>query len=296
MAERRTLLRRELIAPLAVFLIALLSLCALAGRKRLLEPSKNNHYAHLAQGWLEGRLHHEGKPPGYCTAKLRRAKKCRGHSYDDWARVWTLELRDGELVRGYPCMTEDCQALRREGVEAWLVLGVDRQLREIRSRDIAKRTDTWYVSFPPGPALVMMPAVLARGTQARDVLWTCMIAALIPVILLQLFDRERGTADGRGREHLWAVAAWTFASPTIQQLFQHPMYFGAMVERGYPMVWTPGEVSFPSLREEDGRPVQRVQIVDGTGRLHLLDYEMVEIDGNWRIAGVTILRGELLGV
>ena len=90
--------------------------------------------------------------------------------------------------------------------------------------------------------------------------------------------------------------AWTFASPTIQQLFQHPMYFGAMVERGYPMVWTPGEVSFPSLREEDGRPVQRVQIVDGTGRLHLLDYEMVEIDGNWRIAGVTILRGELLGV
>ena len=61
----------------------------------------------------------------------------------------------------------------------------------------------------------MLPAVVARGTQARDVLWTCMIAALIPVILLQLFDRERGTADGRGREHLWAVAAWTLASPAL---------------------------------------------------------------------------------
>ncbi|MGI3183625.1 DUF4864 domain-containing protein [Nioella aestuarii] len=90
--------------------------------------------------------------------------------------------------------------------------------------------------------------------------------------------------------------AWTFASPTIQQLFQHPTYFGAMVERGYPMVWTPGEVNFPSLREEEGRPVQRVQIVDGNGRVHLLDYVMVEINGRWRIAGVTILRGQHLGV
>ena len=142
MAERRTLLRRELIAPLAVFLIALLSLCALAGSKRLLEPSKNNHYAHLAQGWLEGRLHHEGKPPGYCTAKLRRAKKCRGHSYDDWARVWTLELRDGEVVRGYPCMTEDCQALRREGVEAWLVELMQRaKASEIQKRQVIEVED-----------------------------------------------------------------------------------------------------------------------------------------------------------
>lgn len=89
--------------------------------------------------------------------------------------------------------------------------------------------------------------------------------------------------------------AWTYASPTIQQLFGSPLYFGAMVEQGYPMVWTPGEVSFLSLRDEGGRPVQQVQIVDPTGRLHILDYEMVEIDGNWRIAGVTILRGQNLG-
>lgn len=89
--------------------------------------------------------------------------------------------------------------------------------------------------------------------------------------------------------------AWTFASPTIQQLFQHPMYFGAMVERGYPMVWQPGETTFLGLREEGGRPVQQVQIVDRFGSLHLLEYEMVEIDGRWRIAGVTVLRGRALG-
>lgn len=90
--------------------------------------------------------------------------------------------------------------------------------------------------------------------------------------------------------------AWTFASPTIQQMFQHPMYFGAMVERGYPMVWQPGETTYLGLREEGDRLVQQVQILDQTGRGHLLDYEMVQIDGLWRIAGVTVLRGQHLGV
>lgn len=90
--------------------------------------------------------------------------------------------------------------------------------------------------------------------------------------------------------------AWTFASPTIQQMFQHPMYFGAMVERGYPMVWQPGETTYLGLRQEGERLVQQVQILDPTGRAHLLDYEMVQIDGRWRISGVTVLRGQALGV
>lgn len=89
--------------------------------------------------------------------------------------------------------------------------------------------------------------------------------------------------------------AWTFASPTIQDMFGHPMYFGAMVERGYPMVWQPGETRFLGLRQEDGRLLQQVQIIDGAGTLHLLDYDMVQIDGDWRIAGVTVLRGQALG-
>ena len=46
------------------------------------------------------------------------------------------------------------------------------------------------------------------------------------------------------------LTAWTFASPTIQLMFQHPTYFGAMVERGYPMVWQPGETTFLGRREK----------------------------------------------
>lgn len=207
------MLDRKIIAPFAAFLVALLGLCVLAGPERLAKPSHDNHYAHLANSWLHGTLSHEGKPAGYCTPELRRAKKCKHHSYDDWARVWTLELRDGSQLRAFPCKTSDCEALRRTGVEAWLVLGMDHELRELVSRDIVSRNETWYISFPPGPALVMLPAVALRGLETRDVLLTCLLAALIPAVLLQLFDRERGVEQGRGREHLWAIAAWTFASP-----------------------------------------------------------------------------------
>ena len=89
--------------------------------------------------------------------------------------------------------------------------------------------------------------------------------------------------------------AWTFASPTIQQMFGSPQIFGDMVERGYPMVWQPGDVTFLGLRQQGERLVQQVQIVDPTGRGHVLDYEMVQIEGIWRISGVTILRGQSLG-
>src|SRR5690242_20087626 len=164
----------------------------------------------MAAGWLDGRLALEGKPPGWCTSELRRAKKCKQHSFDDWAVVWTLELRDGTTLRGYPCKTHGCEALRRTRVEGWLPVGTEHALREIPSREIRKRHDTWYVSFPPGPAVAMLPFVALRGLETRDVLLTCVFAALIPVILLQLFQRERGN---HLREHLWAVAAWTFASP-----------------------------------------------------------------------------------
>lgn len=204
--------RRLLLRALLVFLLAFAGLALLAG-ERLSKPSHDNHYSHMAQAWLDGRLHHEGKPPGWCTPEARRAKQCRRHSYDDWAKVLTLELRDGSTLRAFPCRTRACDEARRRGVEPYLILGLDNELREFERGEIRSREETWYVSFPPGPALAMLPAVAVWGTGAWDVLITCLAAALIPVVFLRLFDRERGLGEGRGREHLWAAAAWTFASP-----------------------------------------------------------------------------------
>ncbi|WP_164659528.1 DUF4864 domain-containing protein [Tropicibacter sp. Alg240-R139] len=85
------------------------------------------------------------------------------------------------------------------------------------------------------------------------------------------------------------VTAFGFASPTIQNLFRTPENFGVMVRRGYPMVWRPGEVRFLELREIAGYQWQKVMITDGDGSVHILDYQMVNEEGVWKINGVQIL-------
>src|SRR5687768_14116703 len=99
----------------------------------------------MAQGWLDGRLALADVPPGYPRA------------HDDWGRVWTLGLRDGTSLRGDPCRTAECDQLRRTGIETWRP--TTGPAREVPRRDIVTRASTWYVTFPPGPALLMLPGV-----------------------------------------------------------------------------------------------------------------------------------------
>lgn len=90
--------------------------------------------------------------------------------------------------------------------------------------------------------------------------------------------------------------AFTFASPTIRQIFGTPENFGVMVRRGYPMVWRPAEVRFLDLREVDGRLWQRVMITDKVGTVHVLGYEMIQLGDDWKINGVQRLEGEAQSV
>ncbi|WP_428928001.1 DUF4864 domain-containing protein [Marinibacterium sp. SX1] len=84
--------------------------------------------------------------------------------------------------------------------------------------------------------------------------------------------------------------AFDFASPMIQGLFRTPDTFGEMVRNGYPMVWRPGSVRYLDLRDEGGRLMQRVEITDQRGATHLLEYEMIDQEGAWKINGVRLLE------
>jgi uncharacterized protein DUF4864 len=86
------------------------------------------------------------------------------------------------------------------------------------------------------------------------------------------------------------VSAFEFASPNIQFIFRTPDNFGAMVQHGYPMVWRPSDVRFLELREIQGNLWQRVMIRDDDGRVHLLDYQMIQVGSSWKINGVQLLR------
>ncbi|OAN73413.1 DUF4864 domain-containing protein [Sulfitobacter sp. EhC04] len=85
------------------------------------------------------------------------------------------------------------------------------------------------------------------------------------------------------------ATAFTYATPSLQQLFQSPQNFQRMVTQGYPMVWRPAEVRYLELRERGGAMWQKVQITDAKGFTHILDYKMEQTDMGWRIGAVQIL-------
>ena len=84
--------------------------------------------------------------------------------------------------------------------------------------------------------------------------------------------------------------AFTYASPNIRTLFRTPQNFGRMVTQGYPMVWRPAEVTFLELEELGSGYSQKVQIVDAEGRVHILDYRMLQTTDGWKINGVQLLE------
>ncbi len=90
--------------------------------------------------------------------------------------------------------------------------------------------------------------------------------------------------------------AFSFASPTIQRLFGTAENFGAMVERGYPMVWDNSNLQFNGLRDEPSGLWQRIVVRDPGGAGHLLDYKMVDGEDGWRIDAVVYVSAADLGV
>ena len=91
------------------------------------------------------------------------------------------------------------------------------------------------------------------------------------------------------------ATAFTYASPMIQGMFGTPETFGEMVKQGYPMVWHPAGVTYLQLREVAGGLWQRIMVTDASGRVWMLDYRMVQVDGAWRIDGVQILPAQGVG-
>ena len=125
-----------------------------------------------------------------------------------------------------------------------------------------------------------------------------MMAALVLALMLGVapaMAQERGIEDTITQQ-LEAFkaddfgAAFDYASPTIKNIFRTPENFGAMVRQGYPMVWRPGAVTYLEQREIAGAIWQKVQIVDGAGRVHILDYQMIQTPEGWQINGVQLLR------
>jgi hypothetical protein len=152
----------------------------------------------------------------------------------------------------------------------------DRLLRD--GKEIAAKTGA---QKPMRKCAVTLAAMVWLAIASAAIAQSLQETAIRGVISRQLEAMNRG--DG--------VAAFALASPAIQSLFGDATNFMRMVERGYPQVYRSRNHRFLKLDSLEGRLVQRVLIESNAGTV-VARYEMVEIDGAWRINGCTIEQTE----
>ncbi|MBN2575079.1 MAG: hypothetical protein JXP73_11000 [Deltaproteobacteria bacterium] len=155
---------------------------------RLRQHSMYNHFVYLAEGWLKGRLDMPVPPP----------------NENDWARVEVLKLKDGRTLKGMfgkigP--TDRFYPLRGPSLT-------------IDNDKIASRSSIRYVSFPPFPAVAMLPFVAVAHLKFNDVLFTAIWAATNPVLLFLLLRRlrERGYSKRSVTDDLWLTVMFGVGS------------------------------------------------------------------------------------
>jgi hypothetical protein len=175
---------------------------SLVAAGRLDQQSSDPHFVYQADAWLDGRLTTEPMPRGA----------------DDPARVETVELKNGERVRGRRLMTR--RLFRTTG-------GREIPVAEI-ARSIGKSE---YVSFPPFPAALMLPQVLVVGKRANDVVFTVAIAAVCLPLLFGLLCRlsRRGESDRTIADNLWLTLLFGFGTVFFFSAVQGRVWFTAHV-------------------------------------------------------------------
>jgi hypothetical protein len=88
-----------------------------------------------------------------------------------------------------------------------------------------------------------------------------------------------------------AAAAWSFASPALQEVFQRPEIFMMMVQQGYAPVYRHRSFEFGEAKAADGQIAQRVNIVDENGEAWEALYTLEQqADGSLRITGCSLLK------
>jgi hypothetical protein len=199
-----------------------------ASGARLRGHSLYNHFVYLADGWLHGRLALEGQPP----------------NENDWAKVDVFKLKDGRELRGtYGSKTggpaDRFYPLRGPSVT-------------VPESEIASRSSIRYVSFPPFPAVLMVPFVAIWHLAFNDVIFTALWAGLNPALLFLLLGdlRRRGLSRRSVGDDLWLTALFGVGSvyyfcSVVGQVWFTALVVGVTLSIGY--VWASLGAERPAL-------------------------------------------------
>ncbi len=230
---------------LAIFVGALLVYGAVCGQT-LLEPSPHFHFVDMAESFLHGRLDTDtprrvagqaqkpSDPAGLQDAVNRQLK---GSGWNDWASYRVLTLRGGEQVKGvFPW--KDVPGPRQNEFHTLdgrlMIIDVTRDLKTGCDAKLPWRKcdDVVYqVSFPPFPAIIMLPLARIWHYRTNDVLVTIVFAAfsaLLTFLWLARLRRQGLVAHGLG-DQLWLTAFLAFGTATFFVSAHASVWFTAMV-------------------------------------------------------------------
>ena len=86
--------------------------------------------------------------------------------------------------------------------------------------------------------------------------------------------------------------AYHHASKSIKSIFTNSKVFADMVQKSYPMIWSPKSYEFLDTSTARNKIVQRVMFRDKQGSVHFFDYALENNDMRWVISGVYFVQGE----
>jgi hypothetical protein len=97
--------------------------------------------------------------------------------------------------------------------------------------DWVRLGDRWYSSFPPFPAVLMLPFVALHGVAFNDVFFTACIGALDVSLFVAVLRalRERGLHARPPREWLVLAVSWAFGSVFLSSAIRGEVWFTAHV-------------------------------------------------------------------
>jgi hypothetical protein len=184
----------------ALFAIGLV-IYGLVAWNRVGHQSSAPHFVYQADAWLHGQLSIDGPLKG-----------------DDWAKVETVTLVDGRDVEG--------RRLRSRQFFKTLS-GDEVPLTQVKQ----SKGTTAYMSFPPVPALLMLPGAILSGRDANDVIPTLLVAAMILPLSLLLLRRlvQAGLSTRSVADDLWFVALLAFGTVLFFSSVQGKVWFTAHV-------------------------------------------------------------------
>lgn len=215
----------------------------------VLQPSKHFHFLDLANSFLDGRLDTDtpkrfrnqqprpDDPQGLQDAVNRHlGEGDKTVGWNDWASLRIIKLTDGTTVKGvFPWSDQQGDQKKRfravDGNE--YVIDPDLDIaRDCGPTGAARCDETkYFVSFPPFPAIAMMPAFLLLGYDVNDVLFTILNAALNAVLLFFLFEllRTRGLSTRTTRENVVLALLFTFGTVNLFSAIRGEVWFSALI-------------------------------------------------------------------